>query len=444
MKTLFLTSFNPFISRNILSTDVFKQLRTRSDLRIVLFVPDYKVDYFKQRFALPNIVIEGIVVERNNRQDVIFSYFGSSLVDSATLAIHKREKLSRDKNYFKFLLSFVLRKIIGKFNFFKKIIRFFDLATINTSALTKYFDQYKPQAVFATDVFNNDDVHFLAAAKKKGVRTIGMIRSWDNVTTKGVFRVKPNKLITHNEIIKGEVIRENDFLSENLFVSGIPQFDRYLQSKRLSREEFFKKIGLDPNKKLIMFSPFGNRFFKLDWQIIEILKELNQQVLVRLTPNDKVPLENLKPDPLIYVDQPGHQFRSDYLRDTELDERDLDWLADSLYYSDVVVACGTSIVLDAAVFDKPSVLIYFDGFEKNLSYIHSARKNMDFDHVRLVLNKKGARMARSKEELLANVRDFLEHPEADQQYRQSVLKEQAWKLDGGAGVRIAQFIFNNL
>ncbi len=444
MKTLFITSFNPFISRNILATDVFKILKSQSDLRIVIFVPDYKTNYFQERFFGSNVTIEGIVAEKVSRQDVIFTYLNSSLVDSQTLAIHKREKLGRDKNYFKFALSFILRKIFSRFNSFKKLIRFLDGLCVNTRNLDSYFSKYQPAAVFVTDVFNNDDVHFLAAARKREIRAIGMIRSWDNITTKGIFRVKPEKLIVHNAIIQNEAIRHNVMKLEEVFVSGIPQYDRYFNGRRMNRQEFFSRIGLDPSRKLILFSPFGDRFFKYDWQIMEILKELNEQVLVRLTPNDKVNLERFKPSKLFYVDQPGHQFKTGYSRDSELDEKDTEWLADSLFHSDVLVACGTSVVIDAAVFGKPSVLIYFDGFEKNLPYLKSAIKNKDFDHVQYVLRGGGARPARNKEELFQNVREFLSNPQADRNQRQAVLEEQVYKLDGAAGQRIANFILENI
>ena len=51
MTTIFITSFNPFIGRNILSTDVLGVLRKEDDLRIAVFVPDYKTAYFKEQYA---------------------------------------------------------------------------------------------------------------------------------------------------------------------------------------------------------------------------------------------------------------------------------------------------------------------------------------------------------------------------------------------------------
>lgn len=449
MRTIFITSFNPFISRNILATDVFKILKIQPDLRIIIFVPDYKIDYFKSRYTAPNVIIEGIPAEKFSRQDVLSSYLASSLVNSQSLAIHKREKLLRDKNIFKFVFSWILRKLFGKLNLTKRIVRFLDLALQNNDKyrftdIGKYFEKYQPDLLFAADVYHNDDVHFLAEAKRRGVLTVGMVRSWDNITTKGMFRIRPDKLIVNNEIIKNEAVKWNGMEVKNIFVSGVPQYDRYINGKLMPREDFFQKLGFDPKRKLILFSPFGGRFYKYDWQIIEILKELGEQIFVRLTPNDAVNLSRLSKNPSVFIDQPGHQFRPNYFRDTELDEKDSEWLADSLYHSDVVVACGASIAIDAAVFNKPAILIYFDGFKKDLPYIKSAKRWLDFDHGRQVWQSGGARPVRSREELISAVKAYLAEPLLDQGNRQKIALQQCSKLDGQSGKRLAEFMLTQI
>ncbi|MDO8467186.1 MAG: CDP-glycerol glycerophosphotransferase family protein [bacterium] len=440
MKTIFLTSFNPFIARNILATDVLRILKECSDLKIVVFVPDYKIDWFKKNFSGLNVVFEGIMSQKISRTDVIFTYLASSLLDSKTLAIHKREELAKDHNYFKFAASWALRKIIGRAKTFRWLVRLLDSKFSFRLELKKYFDSYKPDLLFATDVYHNDDVHFLLEAQRRCVSTIGMIRSWDNITNKGIFRAKPDQLIVHNETIRDEAVQFNDFNSEKIFVSGIPQYDDFVKGQRMERAEFFAKLGLDPAKKLIMYSPFGGRFYKYDGEILEILKELGEQVLVRMPPNDKTELIGFQPTKLFYIDQSGHKFQKDTLRDVELNQQDMRWLGDSLYHTDVLVACGASIAIDAALFNKPSVFIYFDGLEEDLPYMKSARRWLDFDHARKLRDLGGSVSAMSKKELLEFVGSFLRNPAKDQEKRRALAEKQCWKLDGRSGHRIAEFI----
>ena len=64
MKTLFISAFHSFISKNILNTDVLRSLRDDRDLRVVIFVPAHKADFFRKTYAGGNVIVEGIDVAR--------------------------------------------------------------------------------------------------------------------------------------------------------------------------------------------------------------------------------------------------------------------------------------------------------------------------------------------------------------------------------------------
>ena len=52
MKTILITIFHPFITKNILNTDVFKVLSGDKNLRIILVVPELKESFFKDRQSI--------------------------------------------------------------------------------------------------------------------------------------------------------------------------------------------------------------------------------------------------------------------------------------------------------------------------------------------------------------------------------------------------------
>ena len=60
-KTIFITSFFGLIARNILSTDILDILRSRKDLRIVIFVPKEKEILYRDTFAGGNVIVEGVL-----------------------------------------------------------------------------------------------------------------------------------------------------------------------------------------------------------------------------------------------------------------------------------------------------------------------------------------------------------------------------------------------
>ena len=145
MKTIFITSFNPFVTRNILFTDVFRVVRSKN-LRIVIFCPDYKKNYFEKNFQKDNVIIEGVKAQRATKQDTIFNYLGRSLNRTRTLAIHRKEIFLRNKNILAYFMSYFL-SWIGWFPLVKKIIRFLDQRTISKNKFASYFEQYKPSSL---------------------------------------------------------------------------------------------------------------------------------------------------------------------------------------------------------------------------------------------------------------------------------------------------------
>lgn len=444
MKTIFITSFNPFISRNILETGILGFIRQQGNIRVVIFVPDYKKDYFIDNFRSEFVIIEGVKGLPISKQDILFRYLVSSLVDTTTRFFHQRDKFSKDGNYIHFSLSRFLAKTMSKSTYFKRFVGWLDSMTIKRN-FQKYFEKYSPSLLFSTDIFHNSDIHFLAEAKKQGLLTVGMVRSWDNITNKGLFRVKPDKLIVHNEIIKNEAVKYENFNLENIFVSGIPQMDYYINKPRISRVDFFKRLGFDPLDILIFVGPLGRRFTDTDGQVLDILKQSilkkklpsNVRFLVRLPPNDDTFFGDFVPNDNFYIYKPGVQFKENIYSDWEVTIDEVLSLADSLYHSDLVVVYASSLILDAAAFDKPIVLISFDGQEKKPVLKSVSRFVEYYEHTKKMLKTGACFVAKDSDEMIYAINMYIDDSSLDRSGRDSLVIEQIGKLDGKSAQRIA-------
>ncbi len=455
-KTILISAFNPFILRNILIGGALPVL-TGDFARVIVLVPDYKKDFFQKEIGSDRVIIEPVGAQRITRQDTIFRFINSSLVSSQTLLSHKKDQLARRGGQVRFWVAWMAMRFFRLVPGLVWLVQKLDYLTMRKNYYQELFKQYNPTAVFTTDIFNDDDVHLMAEARRNRAKIIGMVRSWDNFTTKGVPRIQPDKLIVQNEIMKAEATEFGRIPRNKILVSGMPQYDRYISGQRMSREEFFKKIGLNPNRKLILLSPLGQRFSDTDWEIMDILKKLihNQEipaanVLVRNTPNDAVPLGSFKPDEHFYLDDPGHFFsagggsssggKAGVYRDRELGRVDMDWLADCLYYADVIVAGGASIGIDAAIFGKPTVIIHFDGYQMNKPYQFSVKRFIEYNHPAPILKSGAMRSAQSQDQFRDYLRGYLNDPKKDEAARQAMLRDYCWRLDGNSGERIGQFI----
>ncbi len=333
----------------------------------------------------------------------------------------------------------------------KKLFRYFDWHYSPSNFFDKQYEKYKPDLVFVPDVYTDFDQALIKEAKNRGIFVIGMVRSWDNNFSKGLMRFMPNKLIVNNEVIKKEVIELHNYPEKYIFVGGLPQFDDCLKAPFKSREEFFKSVGGDPSKKMILFSPGSQELSATNivvCQALKIAKESdilpkNIQFFIRNHPThpDSTLEEKFKNDLDFIVETPGViKGSGKFLEFSKQDNRQL---IDTVYYSDVVIWIATSIGLDALVFDKPEIVINFDGL-KNKPYWFSVRRFHDEDHMRAFFKTGGIKMAKKLEDVSIYTSEYLKNPKLDEEGRKKAAWQQLWKVDGKSSERIANFILNFL
>ncbi len=444
-KTIFITSFHPLISRNILMSGVLSMLA--KERRVVIFVPLTKAAYFTENFSADNIIIEGISTELG-KHDLRFRKVMLAHTHTRALYIKKRAELYKNGKFFSFCGSVIPAILFGRLKFYIQVLRVLDYYTAGKGRFEKFFDQYHPDLVFSTDVQNELDVSLMQAAKKRATKTIGMVRSWDNLTSKGILRIIPDRLVVNNEIIKTEAERYSFVAPEKISVIGIPHYDRYVKARARIRDmgdvrnAFFASLHFDPRKKLILFAPFGDRYIsdnKTDRGILEILSGFDANVLVRLPPTDTVNFDGFKSrGARVEFYKSGNRSWRGGEKMNELSEADEEHLVQSLSLAHVVVTGQSTIAVDAMVFDRPVITVMFD--EEPREYFDSVRRYYDYEYYEKFRKTGGVRSARTPDELTALVRDYLEHPERDKEERRKAAETQTYLLDGKATERLADAV----
>ncbi len=64
---------------------------------------------------------------------------------------------------------------------------------------------------------------------------------------------------------------------------------------------------------------------------------------------------------------PGTAFSAANLKLSKLTFADVDHLANSLFHADLVMYVATTLGVDSLTFDKPQVVVNFDGYKKGRS-----------------------------------------------------------------------------
>lgn len=444
-KTVIVTSYHPLISRNIISSDILPLLQ-KEGVRIVIIVHEKQKEYFQEHFANEHTIIEA-VDPASHRSESFLRLISMGLVTPYNLFLRS---LWKEGRYGKVLFARTIYYLFSKFFFVKKLFRWVVRKTTYTNAFQAIFEKYNPDLVFATDLFFSDDIKLIEEAKRTGIKTIGMVRSWDNITTRGVLLAVPNTILVHNEVIKDEMIAYNRVPEDRIFIVGVPHYDEYITPPSISKEEFYKEMGLDIRKKTIFFAPGGRMQYKCDGEILKMFKELKDtnvfgypvQYLVRQQPGDKMELNGFDPDkdPDIVIDTPGINLTG-RKKSSEITKKDEEELKASLYYSDIVITLLSTIAIDSAVMNRPVIII---GFDPKGCSIDTVRKFTKYKHMKKFFGWGLLTISKSREEFIRDMSNYMENPQLHHEKRKALVQKYAYKVDGNSSERVAEVLLKEV
>lgn len=448
-KTVFITVFHSFISKNILNSGVLSGILDNSNASIVLLVPENKKDFFNEVYASDRIKIEGVPVSRisNYRSVKFFSYLSRLILSSHYLWYKKVEKKDKKNNLIGWLVYFLevlFTAIFSKIPMMPELLRYIFGKVVKIDEVKKIFKKYNPETLFSTDIFDESDILFENEARALNIPILGMVRSWDNCYSKGILRVAADYFLVNNPTIQEELVAIHGIEPQKIKVVGVPQYDYFINSERTKEEDFMKEIGLSVNKKTILFAPAGTILSDKDGEICEILinavKEnkikFPSQIFVRNHPNHPADLSKFENNEFFKVEYPGKVF-GDNPKETELTKNDVSHLADVLCYSDIVIYTATTLGIDSLCFDKPQIIINFDGYQ-NKPYKKSVKRYYNEDHMKKMIACGGVSIADSPEDLIYEINKYLENPKYRFEGREMARQQQIYFLDGKSNRRVTE------
>jgi len=222
---------------------------------------------------------------------------------------------------------------------------------------------------------------YVKSARALGLPVAFPVFSWDNLSTKGLIHVRPDRVLVWNERQRAEAVEMHGMPVERVVVTGAPRFDGFFAIRpRQSREAFCAAHGLDPAQPIVMYlcsSKFvarEERAFVLRW-----IDELRQapalrgcNVLIRPHPREKAQWKRLEAPPRVVVSFPQAM---------NADES----LFESLHHSAAAVGLNTSAQLEAAIVGRPVLTIlapeFAGGQQKTLHFSYLLKDEGGFVEV---------------------------------------------------------------
>ncbi|TSD03654.1 MAG: hypothetical protein Athens071426_143 [Parcubacteria group bacterium Athens0714_26] len=452
MKTIFLPIFNGLRSRNFFRTDIYRELIRDKNIRLVVLAPAHKIDFYKKEFNEPNIIFESWNNATEPFWGKVLHSIAFSLLNTGTIREKQRAVYIKDGNLAKFLVKRSFTVIFGNNKFLRKVIRWLDRFVYLNKEVIFFLNRYKPDLVLVPDIILESDRVILRAAKRKRILTVGMVRSWDNLTAKGVIQVLPDKLISQTTHMKQDIIKYADVLGKDIVILGVAQFDDYYRKRNISREDFLNQLGIPSSRKLVLCAPFFDVYSNKSG--ILIIKKLVEAVDSGKLPKDIHFLVRYRPEsgnasefdendiigPYVTITKPCQNvFKKESRLDFEFSDEDMDLLTNSLYFSDVTINTISTLTVDAAALDKPIINIRFDG-DPDCPPWARVKLFSNFDHYKLLEATGGVRLVYSVEELINQINVYLNNPRLDGEGRKKIREQQVEFFDGQSGKRIADYI----
>ncbi len=458
MKTILITVGSSLKARKLLWTDFLRVLKEIPDLRLVLIAPQNNLEFYREEFGSEKVIVDSAPEDPfSSRIDWLTQIVARDSIPTNSRKIRQYRYLyDTERSFMRKLANFVFARTfwyLSKLEIWREFLRFLYSLIPAGKRYDTVLERHKPDLVYATNILDSREFKLLKAAKKKGIKTVAQILTWDNLTMKLFICLKPDNFIVPTSLVKEELIHYGDYKNGKIFVVGIPQYDWYFEKKWIiPREKFLKQIGAAPDKKLILYACVGKVVSPKYSEIFEQLNEavINKkikypaQVIIRLYPRYDLSRELKKKIKKTYkflLDEPDVHVKGSTGDSFEVRKENIIHLANLIYHSDIVVTSYSTIVIEAAIFNKPVININYDG-HKNRPYWCSNQRVREFEFYQGIIKTNGERGVNNKEELVQAINEYLENPELDKEGRAQMIKEQCYLTDGKSGQRMAKVILS--
>ncbi len=224
----------------------------------------------------------------------------------------------------------------------------------------------------------SEEVEYLKAAKKMGIPTVGIVLSWDNLTTKGLFHIIPDMLLAWNQTHLQEAVEVHHVPGDKIVITGAPVFDKWfgIEDLLLNRRDFCGKVGLNPDMPYIVYLGSSKNIAKDEtWLVAELGEALSKsslpdlkemQILVRPHPANAEIYQSVISDKIVVWPKEGS------LPDSTTTLQDF---YNTLKHSVATVGINTSGMIDAIINDIPGIAFVAD------KYLETQEQAVHFKHL---------------------------------------------------------------
>lgn len=229
-----------------------------------------------------------------------------------------------------------------------------------------FLREERPDLILVTPLvtFESYQTDYVKAAHRLGIPVVFIPFSWDNLTNKGLMRVRPDRVLVWNDVQRREAVDLHGCPADSVVVTGAARFDDFFaRTPGMARQEFLAPLGLDPARPVILYlgssQLTGPNEMELVRRWAEALRASDDEVVrscgILVRPHPAVRSSWVSVD-LSGLGNVGLSLDASRGGDQEL--------FDSIYHAHAVVGLNTSAMLEAAVVGRPVHTLVMPGFDE--------------------------------------------------------------------------------
>jgi hypothetical protein len=474
MKTVLIVIEHGLSLAYFLYTDLYRQMLEGGN-RLVFLVQDELLPVLRKDFSdVPNLVFESLregEAERYHHehafriQEILEYIRGSSMDHRIPLTYvdtNRKRKISEATGRWRYALYAAQPAIF--------ILRYSRLARSGFLWLQKklftpniygdLLDQYKPDLIISDAAGWRLDRYLLREVNRRGIKTATAIVGWDNPSSNGLVGASVEHVNVWSGIHAWEMNVGLDWPMDRIHIGGMPLYDNYLSGKwAMTREKYFKEHGLDPKKKLVAFVATAMNITP-NLHLIELLAQIisgdilakPSQLLVRLHPNHFRPIPHYEEERQAIYEvakaQPGVHVVAPQALAGDLPRysgEDFQEKGSMLAHADVVVTIYSTMVVEAAIHDKPVVSACINSPTGWKDHYWIPLTEVPTWPTAARVDEMGAsRVAFTPEQLVEALNLYLQNPQADEENRRRFLEQELTFLKAGEATQATARFFLSL
>jgi hypothetical protein len=473
-KTIFISADHGLAIVYFLQTDVVKTLLEK-DVKIVFLTDDALLNQIEKKFGQPGLRFEGLRINQarkySDQKEPIFQYwlhhlrrFGASKkINTAALdsQIPQVEYEAKGKRRLLLPLIRLILFLMRHFRFVRKLV-YQQQMKYTPDIYSDLFSKYKPDLVVASSPGWRYDRYLLREAAKRNIPTAAVVVGWDNPSSYSISGAPMDWINCWSEIQKQELVDGSDWDPGQIHIGGIPTYDGYYKKIWLMQKEaYFKLHQLDPHRKLISFAcsfvTFAPNIENIK-TLVDLIEndQLDQpaQLLIRLHPNH-------------FLDDPHFKAEQEAIRKLASDNKhihmvepvplggelgyysgeDMPEKTSMMAYSDVFTTVYSTMVVEAAIHNRPIVSICIDvpgGWNDPNKYSLSLKEIGEWPTHKRFRDAQAGQVAFDKETVNKALNLALNQETYQEENRKRFVESEITFINASSGIQVANFLYSKI